>query len=404
MLKKRFLFFAIGSLGIIAAGILLYKRHARKVAMQGRVIVFDGASSAGKSSVIRQLMPMLDSSYQYIAVDDFVTQVFIEQQKLKLPEKEFLDRVNQQSDLMYKKIKTLVAVGKNVILDTVLSGLEGEKSVREQLEKLKGLPVTMVLVHCPLPVLVERIKQRNEKAARENKPQDERSIGTALNQFGHIYRPKASDTEASLGTVLCKDVEYACEVAKKEWGKSVEQFEQFKTWLLSQLGLKDKETVTLTTRLKYDCIVDTSKKSPEACAQLIERSIMINDRLIKKRLKHEPPVAIAERGWRYHHLGIPYTEPRPDETHYAHLKVYVSGFETSPYGIEWMRFEKDCSVPDVVRKVPHVAFEVDDLDEALKGKEILLEPGTPSGGCRAAMIMHDGAPVELIEFKKEKGR
>jgi hypothetical protein len=80
----------------------------------------------------------------------------------------------------------------------------------------------------------------------------------------------------------------------------------------------------------------------------------------------------------------------------------VSGFETSPYGIEWMRFEDDCPVPDVVRKVPHVAFEVDDLDEALKGKEILLEPGVPSGGCRAAMIMHDGTPIELIEFRTSK--
>lgn len=39
-----------------------------------------------------------------------------------------------------------------------------------------------------------------------------------------------------------------------------------------------------------------------------------------KRLNHEPPAAIAERGWRYHHLGIPYTEPRPEEKHYEHLK------------------------------------------------------------------------------------
>ncbi|MCK4651089.1 GNAT family N-acetyltransferase [Candidatus Babeliales bacterium] len=123
------------------------------------------------------------------------------------------------------------------------------------------------------------------------------------------------------------------------------------------------------------------------------------DRLTHKRLKHEPPAVIAERGWHYHHLGIPYTEPRPGETHYEHLKVYVSGFETSPYGIEWMRFEKDCTVPDIVRKVPHVAFEVDNLDEALKGKEILLEPGSPSGGVRSAMIIHNGAPIELIEFK-----
>lgn len=130
-----------------------------------------------------------------------------------------------------------------------------------------------------------------------------------------------------------------------------------------------------------------------------KKILQTKDCLTKKRLNHEPPAAIAERGWRYHHIGIPYTEPRPGEKHYEHLKIFVSGFDTSPYGIEWMRFEKECQVPDIVRTVPHIAFEVDDLDEALKGKEILLEPGSPSGGVRTAMILHDGAPIELIEFR-----
>ena len=132
------------------------------------------------------------------------------------------------------------------------------------------------------------------------------------------------------------------------------------------------------------------------------------DRLARKRRDDEPPAAIAERGWRYHHLGVPHQDPRPEEQHIEHLKVYVSGFETSPYGIQWMRFEPDCPVPDLVRTVPHVAFEVDDLDEAIVGKEILTPPNSPSEGVRVAMIVHDGAPIELIEFEgapsKKRGK
>ena len=124
------------------------------------------------------------------------------------------------------------------------------------------------------------------------------------------------------------------------------------------------------------------------------------DRLTRMRRDHEPPAAIAERGWRYHHLGVPYRDLRPGEYHIEHLNVYVSGFETSPYGIQWMRFEPDCDVPDIIRNVPHVAFEVDDLDEAIVGKEILTPPNSPSEGVRVAMIVHDGAPIELIEFRK----
>ena len=51
-----------------------------------------------------------------------------------------------------------------------------------------------------------------------------------------------------------------------------------------------------------------------------------------KRKDHEPPAAVARLGWRYHHVGIPTDLPRPGEVHLAHLKMYVSGFQTSPYG------------------------------------------------------------------------
>ena len=80
------------------------------------------------------------------------------------------------------------------------------------------------------------------------------------------------------------------------------------------------------------------------------------------------------------------------------LKVYVSGFESSPYGIQWMRFDADAPYPEIVKTVPHVAFQVDDLAMALKGKEILIEPNSPSEGVTVAMIVADGAPVELLEF------
>jgi hypothetical protein len=117
-----------------------------------------------------------------------------------------------------------------------------------------------------------------------------------------------------------------------------------------------------------------------------------------KRLNHEPPAVTAKLGWRYHHIGIPHTQPRAQEHHVAHLGVHVAGFETSPYGIEWIRFEPHCDVPEIVRIVPHIAFAVDDLNEALKGREILIAPTEPSVGVRVALILDDGGPVELLHF------
>jgi hypothetical protein len=120
------------------------------------------------------------------------------------------------------------------------------------------------------------------------------------------------------------------------------------------------------------------------------------------RKDDKPPFAIEEWGWKYHHMGIPTKESMPGERYLPHLKIYVSGFSTSPFGIEWMRFDADCPIPELIRTVPHIAFEVEDLDRELREHdfEIISAPGVPSEGVRAAMIRQNGAPVELIEFKK----
>lgn len=129
---------------------------------------------------------------------------------------------------------------------------------------------------------------------------------------------------------------------------------------------------------------------------------MAADELDKRREDHKPPGAIDQRGWRYHHLGIPTKTPMPHETYLEPFKLYVSGFDTSPYGIEWMRFEDGSPVSDLIKTVPHIAFEVDDLEAALVGKEILTPPNSPSDGVRVAMIIHNGAPIELIQFRKHR--
>jgi hypothetical protein len=119
---------------------------------------------------------------------------------------------------------------------------------------------------------------------------------------------------------------------------------------------------------------------------------------IFSRQDHEAPSAISVHGWRFHHLGIPTQTPRADEQYLPHLKMYVSGFEASPYGIQWMRFDADAPHPELVKTLPHIAFEVDDLTAALEGKEILTPPNSPGEGITVAMIVDNGAPVELIAF------
>jgi hypothetical protein len=130
----------------------------------------------------------------------------------------------------------------------------------------------------------------------------------------------------------------------------------------------------------------------------------VSDGPVTGRKGHELPAATAVRGWRYHHIGIPTDAKRPGEIYLERFKMYVSVFETNPCGIQWMRFEPDSLVHELVKSVPHIAFEVDDLQAAIAGKQILTEPNSPSEGVTVAMILDSGAPVELMEFKHDVGQ
>jgi len=105
---------------------------------------------------------------------------------------------------------------------------------------------------------------------------------------------------------------------------------------------------------------------------------------------------------KYHHVGIPTDIPRENETYLEDYKMYVSGYETSSYGVEWMRFEPDCPLPELVKTIPHVAFEVDDIAAELEGKEVLIQPNRPSEGVTVAFIVDNGAPIEFLQFDKSK--
>ena len=119
------------------------------------------------------------------------------------------------------------------------------------------------------------------------------------------------------------------------------------------------------------------------------------------RLDFESPLAVEKWGWKYHHMGIPTNTVMSGEKYLPQFKLYVSGFSTSPFGVEWMRFEDDSPVSPLIQTVPHIAFEVDDLEKELRtrGLKIITEPNKTAEGITVAMIEHNGAPVELIEFR-----
>jgi len=82
------------------------------------------------------------------------------------------------------------------------------------------------------------------------------------------------------------------------------------------------------------------------------------------------------------------------------LQMTVSDHQDNPFGIQWQRYWEGAPYPELVKTVPHVAFEVDDLEEALQGQHIIIEPNSPSPGVRVAFIQARGVPVELMQIER----
>lgn len=103
---------------------------------------------------------------------------------------------------------------------------------------------------------------------------------------------------------------------------------------------------------------------------------------------------------RYNHIGISSTEEFEGEFDLPHLNMTVSDHQDNPFGIQWQRYWDEAPYPDIVKTVPHVAFEVDDLAAALQHQKIIIEPNEPSPGVLVAFIEVKGAPFELLQIDR----
>ncbi len=103
-------------------------------------------------------------------------------------------------------------------------------------------------------------------------------------------------------------------------------------------------------------------------------------------------------GYKFHHIGIPTDDEVEGMEHIRHLGIHATDHESNPFGIQWMKYDRGCPVPELVRRVAHVAFEVKDLREAIRGRKVIIEPNSPSPGVLVAFIEEAGAPVELLQY------
>ena len=138
-----------------------------------QIILLNGASSSGKSTLAKALQAQLETPHVTLAEDDFW---------FKLPEGDHPFEVRYR--LYYGFMSCIAALaerGNYVIVDTVA---DDRDALREFARLLSPYRVLFVGVHCALPVLEEREQARGD-----------RTPGTARRQFEHVHTHTPYDIE-----------------------------------------------------------------------------------------------------------------------------------------------------------------------------------------------------------------
>lgn len=103
---------------------------------------------------------------------------------------------------------------------------------------------------------------------------------------------------------------------------------------------------------------------------------------------------------KYHHSGIPRVASWDREIRVPHLKLAYLPGKYNAFGVELLRFEEGNANPDIIKFIPHVAYEVDDMNEAMKGENVVYGPNRETPGIAVSMIGVAGATVEFLELDR----
>lgn len=295
---------------------------------KGSIVFLRGMSSAGKTSIC-QALSALDNSWKAISEDDYCMDVKIneverqfpmefsniskaiaqvnlfnaivrheilflpsaspeEQEKAKIAIdfiRTFLDDPKnhikgKDSALINKKlmddIQQHAQNGSNVIVDSWFLRQEDFEKCRQQFK------VYTVFTHAPLPILLERQKQRNKAAVESGNLRNTKFFDQTLNVFKKIKLAK--DTTHAID-VLTKDTLIVCFASIRSQLTfqsadrplfsrreiTIEELDTLKKELLDKFG--DSKELYITPIEFHDLVLNTTEHKPKFYAQLIKKKV-----------------------------------------------------------------------------------------------------------------------------------
>lgn len=233
-------------------------RHPKHMKKAGTIILFNGTSSAGKTTLIKALHAMYDN-FEIASLDEYTK----------------THQFNGFADLRYHRfydmINSKAAAGKNILIDTVLYHKNYKKY--DGMLKKHGVRFIKILVYCPIDCLLAHIQQRNQSG----NPMEHRTINQAFRAFLALYTMQTYKNNACIDTIHSQNV---CIALKKSmqmvnnWSeKQKKRQKKINKKMAHQYNVDTPHTIFLTPAHPWHLVVNTSLQSVETIAQQIATCI-----------------------------------------------------------------------------------------------------------------------------------
>ncbi|MFA6491816.1 MAG: AAA family ATPase [Candidatus Babeliales bacterium] len=234
----------------------------------GSMVLFDGTSCAGKTSICKLIESSVNVPYHYVALDDFITEIFEEQKRNPRPTHEFVATCNKHTELMYMHIDAMVTKGNNVLCDTTLTCLEDATSTHRWFSIINNINNFLILVYCPFDTVVRRLQQRNYNARIHNQPRNSRIASVVLRQFVAMFKAHSYRHGLVIDELSRHQIEKAFDLIRDDFSDG-KNFQELRQEIMGKLGLFDHNKVFIAPRLFYNHVINTNLYPVEQCVKLV---------------------------------------------------------------------------------------------------------------------------------------
>ena len=130
----------------------------------GKIILINGASSSGKSTLARELQQTLPLPFWHFSFDHLRDSNALPMARIRSGEIDWPTMRPAVFDGFHRCLPALAKTGNNLIVEHII---ENEMWLSDLVELLTGLDVFFVGVHCPLPELERRERERGNRRTGE---------------------------------------------------------------------------------------------------------------------------------------------------------------------------------------------------------------------------------------------